>query len=381
VSAETSVDVLIVGAGPVGLFGAYYAGVRGLSVAMLDSLPEPGGQITAMYPEKAIFDVAGFPAIRGRELVANLVAQAAPFDPAYLLGEQAVGLERGVSGTASDGSHPNGSDADAASVFVVTTSTGRRVRARSIIVTGGIGTFTPRPLPTGEEMLGRGVVHFVPDPAEYAGLDVVIVGGGDSAVDWALLLEPIAKSVALVHRRAAFRAHPHSVEVLRETSVRIVTDAQVSAVLGDPVSEVLVDVGGEVSALPCNRLVAALGFIANLGPLLEWGLDIQQKRHVVVDTTMASSVPGVYAAGDICEYPGKVRLIATGFGEVATAVNNAVQYLDPSASVFPGHLSDYAPPGALGAPGTPTTASAALGSAVTPSAEPGPAARTNPAAG
>jgi thioredoxin reductase (NADPH) len=341
VSAElqTSVDILIVGAGPVGLFGAYYAGVRGLSTAMLDSLPEPGGQITAMYPEKAIFDVAGFPAIRGRELVANLVAQAAPFDPVYLLGEQAVGLERGLAGENSD------------SAFVVTTSTGRRVRARSIIVTGGIGTFTPRPLPTGEELLGRGVVHFVPDPAEYSGLDVVIVGGGDSAVDWALLLEPIAKSVALVHRRAAFRAHPHSVDMLRATSVQVITDAQVSAVLGDPVSAVQVDVAGEVSTLPCNRLVAALGFIANLGPLLEWGLDIQQKRHVIVDTTMASSVPGVYAAGDICEYPGKVRLIATGFGEVATAVNNAVKYLDPSASVFPGHLSDYAPPGALGTPG------------------------------
>lgn len=337
---QTSVDVLIVGAGPVGLFGAYYAGVRGLTTAIIDSLPEPGGQITAMYPEKAIFDVAGFPAIRGRELVSNLVAQAAPFNPTYLLGEQAVGLERGLP------------DND----FVVTTSSGRRVRSRSIIITGGIGTFTPRPLPTGEDMLGRGVVHFVPDPEEYHGLDVVIVGGGDSAVDWALLLEPIAKSVALVHRRAAFRAHPHSVEVMQATSVRVITDAQVAAVLGDPVSEVQVSVADQLTSLPCDRLVAALGFIANLGPLLEWGLEIQQKRHIVVDTTMASSVPGVYASGDICEYPGKVRLIATGFGEVATAVNNAVRYMDPTASVFPGHLSDYAPPGTLGSPGTPTTA-------------------------
>ncbi|HET6209171.1 MAG TPA: NAD(P)/FAD-dependent oxidoreductase [Jatrophihabitans sp.] len=337
---DTSVDVLIVGAGPVGLFGAYYAGVRGLSTAVLDSLPEPGGQITAMYPEKAIFDVAGFPAIRGRELVANLVAQAAPFSPGYLLGQQAVGLERGEG-------------------FVITTSTGARVRAKAVIVTGGIGTFTPRPLPTGEELLGRGVVHFVPDPQEYAGLDVVIVGGGDSAVDWALLLEPIAKSVALVHRRAAFRAHPHSVELVRETGVQIVTDAQVSEVLGDPVSAVRLTVAGESITLPCDRLVAALGFLANLGPLLEWGLRIEQKRHIVVDTTMATSVPGLYASGDICEYPGKVRLIATGFGEVATAVNNAVAYIDPSASVFPGHLSDYAPPGALGSPGTPTTVAAA----------------------
>jgi thioredoxin reductase (NADPH) len=199
------------------------------------------------------------------------------------------------------------------------------------------------------------VVHFVPKPQEYEGLDVVIVGGGDSAVDWALLLEPIAKSVAVVHRRAAFRAHPHSVEVMRDASVQVVTDAQVAAVLGDPVTGVEVVVADESRILPCDRLVAALGFIANLGPLLDWGLDIAQRRHILVDTTMASSVPGVYAAGDICEYPGKVRLIATGFGEVATAVNNAVKFMDPHASVFPGHLSDYAPPGTIGSPGTPTT--------------------------
>jgi thioredoxin reductase len=327
--AESAVDILIVGAGPVGLFGAYYAGVRGFSTAVLDSLPEPGGQITAMYPEKAIFDVAGFPAVRGRELVSNLVAQAAPFSPGYVLGQQALGLERGDD-------------------FVVTTSDGTRVRAKAIIVTGGIGTFTPRPLPTGEELLGHGVVHFVPKPDEYADLDVVIVGGGDSAVDWALLLEPIAKSVSIIHRRAAFRAHPHSVEVMQQSSVQIVTDAQVAAVLGDPVTDVEVTVGDETLRLPCDRLVAALGFIANLGPLLDWGLKIEQRRHIVVDTTMASSVPGVYASGDICDYPGKVRLIATGFGEVATAVNNAVNFIDPHASVFPGHLSDYAPPGALG---------------------------------
>lgn len=329
----TSVDLLIVGAGPVGLFGAYYAGVRTLSVAILDSLPEPGGQISAMYPEKAIFDVAGFPAVRGRELVDQLVLQAAPFDPTYLLGRQAVGLERGEGG------------------FAVTTSDGARVETRAILVTGGIGTFTPRPLPTGGDMLGRGVVHFVPDPRAYAGLDVVVVGGGDSAVDWALLLEPIASSVALVHRRADFRAHPHSVDVLRASSVRILTDAQISAVTGDPsVESVDVTAAGEVTRLACQRLVAALGFTANLGPLLEWGLDIQLRRHIVVATTMATSVPGVYAAGDICEYPGKVRLIATGFGEAATGVNNIAAYLNPAHGIFPGHLSDYAPPGDIAAP-------------------------------
>jgi thioredoxin reductase (NADPH) len=328
-----SVDLLIVGAGPVGLFGAYYAGVRLMKTAVTDSLEEPGGQITAMYPEKAIFDVAGFPAIRGRELVEQLVAQAAPFSPDYVLGHQAVGLERG------DGK------------FAVTTSNGLRIETRAIVITGGIGTFTPRPLPAGQEFVGRGVVHFVPDPAVYEGQNVIVVGGGDSALDWALMLEPIAKSVTLVHRRAQFRAHPHSVELLKDSSVQILTDAQIHGLAGDAsLTEAQVNVAGEIRQLPCDKLVAALGFTANLGPLLEWGIELVGKRHIAVDTKGATSVPGVYAAGDIVDYPGKVRLIATGFGEVATAVNNAAAYLNPDVSAFPGHLSDYAPPGTVGSP-------------------------------
>jgi thioredoxin reductase (NADPH) len=326
-ASAKSVDLLIVGAGPVGLFGAYYAGVRLLSTVVLDSLEEPGGQITAMYPEKAIFDVAGFPAIKGRELVEQLLAQAAPHHPEYLLGHQAVGLERGDGG------------------FAVTTSTGIRIECRAIVITGGIGTFTPRPLPAGGEYLGRGLVHFVPDPSAYEGQHIVVVGGGDSALDWALMLEPIGKSVTIVHRRDEFRAHQHSVELLKASSVQILTDAQISAVRGDPdVSEVDVAIKGrdEPVVLPCDKLVAALGFTANLGPLLEWGLDIE-KRSIVVNSAGATNVPGVYAAGDIVEYEGKVKLIATGFGEVATAVNNAFAYLNPGKSAFPGHLSDYAP--------------------------------------
>jgi thioredoxin reductase (NADPH) len=324
-SGSISVDLLIVGAGPVGLFGAYYAGVRTLSTAVLDSLEEPGGQITAMYPEKAIFDVAGFPAIRGRDLVEQLVAQAAPHSPQYLLGHQAVGLERG-GGT-----------------FAVTTSAGLRIECRAIVITGGIGTFTPRPLPAGEEYLGRGLFHFVPDPTAYEGQHVVVVGGGDSALDWALMLEPIGKSVTIVHRRAEFRAHPHSVELLKKSSVSMVTDAQISAVRGDPeVAEVDIDIKGEIRTLPCDKLVAALGFTANLGPLMEWGIDIQ-KRQIMTDTMGRTTIAGIYAAGDIIDYQGKVKLIATGFGEVATAVNNAAAYLNPNVSAFPGHLSDYAP--------------------------------------
>jgi len=330
--ARKAVDILIVGAGPVGLFGAYYAGVRALRTAVLDSLEEPGGQITAMYPEKAIFDVAGFPAIRGRELVQQLVAQAAPFNPDYLLGHQAVGLERG------DGT------------FAVTTSQGVRIEARAIVITGGIGTFTPRPLPAGGEFLGRGLVHFVPDPAAYAGQSVVVVGGGDSAIDWALMLEPIAKSVTVVHRRAEFRAHPHSVEVLKASTCELITDAQIAGARGEPViTEVDVAVGGETRVLPCDKLVAALGFTANLGPLLEWGIEIR-KRAIEVDSSGRTTIAGIYAAGDIAEYQGKVKLIATGFGEVATAVNNAAAYLNPDVSAFPGHLSDYGPPGTDGSP-------------------------------
>jgi thioredoxin reductase (NADPH) len=331
-ASTKSVDLLIVGAGPVGLFAAYYAGVRKLSTIVLDSLEEPGGQITAMYPEKSIFDVAGFPAIKGRDLVEQLLAQAEPFSPDYQLGHQAVGLERG------DGA------------FAVTTSEGARIECRAIVITGGIGTFTPRPLPAGDEYLGRGLEHFVPDPTAYEGQHIVVVGGGDSALDWALMLEPIGKSVTIVHRRAEFRAHPHSVELLKASSVTMLTDAQIAGVRGDPdVSEVDVDVAGTIQTLSCDKLVAALGFTANLGPLMEWGIDIQ-KRQIMVDTMGRTTVAGIYAAGDIVDYQGKVKLIATGFGEVATAVNNAAAYLNPHVSAFPGHLSDYAPPGATESP-------------------------------
>jgi thioredoxin reductase (NADPH) len=325
VSTTKSIDLLIVGAGPVGLFGAYYAGVRQLSTMVIDSLEEPGGQITAMYPEKSIVDVAGFVSIRGRDLVEALLEQADQHKPEYLLGEQASGLTKTDSG------------------FTITTDKGTVIQTRAIVITGGIGTFTPRPLPAGGEFLGRGLVHFVRDPATCAGEDIVIVGGGDSAVDWALLLEPLARSVTLVHRRAEFRAHPHSVELLKGSSVRLVTEAQVAAMRGaDGVEEVDVTTPSGTVTLPATKVVAALGFTANLGPLQQWGLELS-KRSISVDSAGATNVPGIYAAGDIVDYPGKVKLIVSGFGEVATAVNNIAAYLNPNVSAFPGHLSDYAP--------------------------------------
>jgi len=323
------VDVLIVGAGPVGLFGAYYAGVRGLRVAVVDSLSQVGGQVTAMYPEKQIYDIAGFPEVSGRDLVSGLVAQAAQQDPTYLLGQEAQLLEREEREGQPD-------------QLVVRTSAGTEIRCAAVVVTGGIGTFTPRPLPAGEEFLTRGLDYFVPSAADYAGKDVVIVGGGDSAIDWAMMLEPIASSVTLVHRRDAFRAHAASVDKVRSSSVELVTNAQVVGLEGGTsVEKAVVAVKGEEErTIPCQKVVAALGFTANLGPLREWGVELHDNRHLVVDSAMRTNVPGVFAAGDITDYDGKVRLIAVGFGEVATAVNNAAVHIDPEVQLFPGHSTD-----------------------------------------
>ncbi|MFA4929692.1 MAG: NAD(P)/FAD-dependent oxidoreductase [Patulibacter sp.] len=315
-------DLLIVGAGPTGLFAAYYAGFRGHRVAVVDSLPELGGQITAMYPEKQILDVAGFPSVKGRDLVDGLVEQANTAKPDYLLGRTALTLEH----------HDDG--------VTVGLNDGTEVRAGAVLITAGIGKFSPRPLPAGEGWLGRGMEFFVPSFAPYAGKDVVIVGGGDSAFDWALHLEPVARSVTLVHRRDAFRAHERTVQQVRDSSVRIVTRAEIAAINGDAtVESVDVTVDGETTTYPAQAVVAALGFVADLGPLQQWGLDVH-KRHVVVDPSMRTNLSRVFAAGDITEYPGKVRLIAVGFGEAATAVNNATVAIDPSAHVFPGHSSE-----------------------------------------
>ena len=321
-------DLLIVGAGPVGLYAAYYAGFRSLSTAVVDSLPELGGQVTAMYPEKPIYDVAGFPAIRGRDLVTGLAEQADHFAPTYLLGERAQTLVRDEDG-----------------VITVTTHLDTEIRCRAVVISGGIGTFTPRPLPVGEAWLGRGLSYFVPSLDTHAGRDVVVVGGGDSACDWALSLEPIARSVTLVHRRAAFRAHAHSVARLHASTVDVITDAEVTGMIGTGVIEQIDVTGpGGTARRPAQAVIAALGFTANLGPIRQWGLDVAANRYLPVDTTMSTNIPGVFAAGDIADYRGKVRLIAVGFGEAATAVNNAAVLIRPDEQLFPGHSSDAAVP-------------------------------------
>ena len=316
-------DLLIVGAGPAGLFGAYYAGFRGMSVMLVDSLPELGGQVSALYPEKSILDVAGFVNVKGRELVEQLVEQAASADPTYLLGRTATTVssdEEGVTMGLDDGTV---------------------VRAKVVIITAGIGKFTPRPLPAGEGWEDRGLVFFVPSFAEYAGRDVVIVGGGDSAFDWAHHLHPIASSITLVHRRDRFRAHQATVDAVLASSTEVITKAQVTRLNGNHhVESVEITTGeGEVLTRPAQSVVAALGFVADLSAMEEWGIEFD-KRHIRVDTAMRTNLPRIFAAGDITEYDGKVRLIAVGFGEVATAVNNAAVLVDPDAHVFPGHSSE-----------------------------------------
>lgn len=319
-------DLIIIGAGPAGLFAAYYAGFRGMKVAIVDSLPELGGQVSAMYPEKKILDVAGFPSILGRELVAGLVEQAQLSDPTYFLGCTATGLET-----------------DEESV-TFTLEDGRQIVGKAAIITAGIGRFSPRPLPAAADWSDQDVVFFVKSFEDFRGKDVVIVGGGDSAFDWAHHLEGISTSTTLVHRRDAFRAHQATVDAVLAGSTEVVTKAQVTQLHGsgenaglEKVSITLAD--GTVQERPAQKVIAALGFVADLSAMREWGLEIHQ-RQVHVDTDMSTNLERVFAAGDITEYPGKVRLIAVGFGEAATAVNNAAPLIFPGQSVFPGHSSE-----------------------------------------
>jgi len=326
--AETvTTDILIVGAGPIGLYGAYCAGFRRLRTVLVDALPQCGGQMTALYPEKEIRDIAAVPGTRGRDVVTALKNQADAFEPTYLLGRQAVGLAHSPDGRSR-----------------VTLSDGVTVDAGAVVLTAGIGTFTPRTLPAGEEFLGHGLSYFVPDPAEHTDRDVLVVGGGDSAVDWALALHPVARSVTLVHRRGTFRAHAASVRELHERGVAIVTDAQVETLAGEDrlrQAHLKVDGESEPRVLKVDGVVAALGFVSNLGPLAGWGVALE-RRTIVVDTRMRTTVERIYAAGDVTAYPGKVRLMSVGFGEVATAVNNAAVALDPAPSLFPGHSTESA---------------------------------------
>jgi thioredoxin reductase (NADPH) len=320
-------DLTIIGGGPTGLFASYYAGFRSQKVKIIDSLEELGGQVTALYPEKNIYDVAGFPKIYGKDLVKNLVEQALQYHPTVCLGEKVEQMK------AVD------------KVYELTTPKGYH-RSRAVLVTIGIGAFNPKklPVPASEHFLGKGLAYFVPQVKRYMGKRVVIVGGGDSAVDWALNLEPIAASVTLVHRRDGFRAHEESVAQLKKSRVTLKLFYEVKELRGKEHLEAVVLFNNKTQTeevLQADDVIACLGFDASVGPLAQWGLTLVG-NDIPVTTKMETNLLGVYAAGDVAHYPGKVKLIVCGFGEAAVAVNNAVAYLNPGASVFPGHSSNQA---------------------------------------
>lgn len=320
-------DITIIGGGPTGLFTAFYAGMRQASVKVIESMPQLGGQLAALYPEKFIYDIAGFPKVRAQELVDNLIAQAKHFEPTYCLDEKVLEVNK-----------------KAERLFEVVTDKNQHL-TRSLIITAGCGAFEPRKLnlPEAQNTDLHNLHYFVNDMNRFKNKRVLIAGGGDSAVDWALMLEPIAKSVTVVHRRDKFRAHEHSVQMMHQSSARILTPREIHTLSceSNRITQVTVQDKNQEhhETLEIDDVIVSFGFVSSLGPILNWGLDVE-KGNILVNSKMETNIPGIYAAGDIATYPGKVKLIAVGFGEAPTAVNNAKQYLDPAARLQPGHSSN-----------------------------------------
>lgn len=321
---EKVYDITVVGGGPSGLFTAFYAGMRQASCKIIESLPQLGGQLATLYPEKYIYDVAGFPKILAQDLVNRLKEQVSHFDTAIALEETVEQVQK------------------VDELFEIRTNTTVHL-SKTVIITAGCGAFQPRKLEVeGAEKYEKQNLHyFVSDLNSFAGQKVLICGGGDSAVDWSLMLEPIAEKVTLIHRRDKFRAHEHSVENLMNSKVDIRTPYNIKEIIGEErIEKVILEQikTGETEELDVDAVIVNFGFISSLGPIQEWGLEIE-KGSIVVNSRMETNIPGVYAAGDITTYPGKIKLIAVGFGEAPTAVNNAKAYIDPKARVQPGHSS------------------------------------------
>ncbi|MGE7905951.1 NAD(P)/FAD-dependent oxidoreductase [Peribacillus sp. NPDC094092] len=323
---EKVYDITIIGGGPVGLFTAFYGGMRQASVKIIESLPQLGGQLSALYPEKYIYDIAGFPKVRAQELVNNLKEQMAKFEQEVVLEQAVQEVEKQADG-----------------VFKLTTD--KEIHySKTIIITAGNGAFQPRriEIDDAKKYESRNLHYFIDDLNHFAGKKVVVFGGGDSAVDWALMLEPIAEKVSIIHRRDKFRAHEHSVETLKNSKVEIKTPYIPSELIGTDGqihTIVIKDTNGEdTETMEVDAVIVNYGFVSSLGPIKEWGLDIQ-KNSILVNSRMETNIPGIYAAGDIATYDGKVKLIASGFGEAPTAVNHAKQYIDPKAKVQPMHSS------------------------------------------
>lgn len=321
-------DFTVIGGGPTGLYGAFYAGQRQMKTKIIDSLPELGGQLAALYPEKYIFDVGGFPRVLAKDLVKMGAEQAMEHKPTVCLGEKVSLLQRQADGT-----------------FHLTTDKGSVHETKTVLIAAGVGAFIPRKMdvPRLEELVDKGIQYFVTDTEKFAGKRLVIVGGGDSAFDWAMALGPKATSCLQIHRSDRFRAHEDTIQKVRDAgAVQVRTFYELKAVHGDDRLEAVTifdNRSGEEETVECDHLLLNIGFLTNLGPIKDWGLDIE-KNSIRVDSTMQTSISGVYAAGDICTYHGKLKLISTGMGEAAIAANYAKTHIDPAARAFPGHSSE-----------------------------------------
>lgn len=320
------VEITIVGGGPVGLFAAFYAGLRGMSCRIIDSLPELGGQLTALYPEKYVYDMPGFPKVLAKDLARDLATQGLQFGAETVLEETAADLEKTETG------------------YLIRTASGLELPTRTVIISAGAGAFSPTKIGIEREadLEGKGIHYGVKDKSLFADKRLIIVGGGDSAFDWCLNLEPIAKDITLVHRRDQFRAHEDSIDKVRSSRVRMKLWSTVKHLHGDDcLSGVTIEntQTKETEQLDADAVIVNIGFKSSLGPIKTWGVAIE-KNQIVVNERYETNLPGVFAVGDVCSFPGKLKLIATGVGEATMAVCYAKTHMDPTAKLFPGHSSE-----------------------------------------
>jgi thioredoxin reductase (NADPH) len=313
-------DILIIGAGPTGLFAVFEAGLLKLKCHLIDSLPMPGGQCAEIYPKKPIYDIPSHPEIMAGDLIKNLEDQIAPFQPGYTLGESAVSIEK------TDDEQ-----------FIVTTDQGTKHQAPVVAIAGGLGTFEPRkpPLENLESYENKGVNYIIKDPEYYRNKKVVIAGGGDSALDWTIFLENVASSVTLVHRRNEFRGALDSVDKVQdlknEGRINLITPAEVTALEGKNKLEALTfSQEGTSTKLECDYFIPLFGLTPKLGPIANWGLEIE-KNAIKVDNSLdyQTNIPGIYAIGDVNTYPGKLKLILCGFHEATLMCQSAFKRIFP----------------------------------------------------
>jgi thioredoxin reductase (NADPH) len=313
-------DILIIGAGPTGLFAVFEAGLLKLKCHLIDALPQAGGQCKEIYPKKPIYDIPGFPEILAGDLVSNLMKQIEPFQPGFTLGERADTIEKLEDGT-----------------FIVTTDKGTKHHAPIVAIAGGLGSFEPRkpPITNLSDFEDKGVEYIIRDPEMYRDKNVVISGGGDSALDWSIFLTNIAKSVTLIHRRNEFRGALDSVEKVQELKnlgkIELITPAEVIGLVGNnDLEEVVIKQGAAIFNRECDHFIPLFGLSPKLGPIADWGLEIE-KNAIKVDNTLdyQTNIPGIYAIGDVNTYPGKLKLILCGFHEATLMCQSAYQRIFP----------------------------------------------------